>query len=226
MQKVNRRSEMQLPAYFLWTRYGAEAGESADEVLFRKERERVANSGLFLWGIGNSMAPAIRRLLGQTGEQRPAVVFSPMRSPAKKEDQSPKAVARWTRAFGLDGREWQMPGGSVVTSRMDSAKGAKKRHYALVCHLDSPMRPDPEGPRFSIDELRNFASGAPVGHSQVTSLVRYTPAGSGGQYVAAVVARLVYPYVLELLAPVDVADEPGRQLLHHLSSQEELAAAW
>lgn len=200
---------MRLPRQFLWTRYGAEAGESADTVLRRKEAERIRNDGLFLWGIGNSMAPAVRHFLVRAAEAPPAVVFSPMRSLARREDMFPRAVARWTRAIGLDGEEWPIPPGSTVTSRIDSAKGEKRRHYALVCRLDSALVADEEGPRFSISDVHNYVSGAPVGHSQVTSLVRYSGQDQqAGDYVAAVIAQLTYPYVLELFVPV-VTSEPA-----------------
>jgi hypothetical protein len=45
-----------LPEAFVWTRFGTEAGQTIDRILARKEAERIANGGLFLWGIGNSVA--------------------------------------------------------------------------------------------------------------------------------------------------------------------------
>lgn len=47
---------MALPDYFVWTRYGTEGGEAAGSILARKEQERQRAGGLFLWGIGNSVA--------------------------------------------------------------------------------------------------------------------------------------------------------------------------
>ena len=39
-----------LPSHFVWTRYGTESGESMGAILARKERERIAAAGCFLWG--------------------------------------------------------------------------------------------------------------------------------------------------------------------------------
>ena len=219
---------MQLPSQFMWTRYGAEAGESADAVLRRKEAERVVNGGLFLWGVGNSMGPAVRQLLIRTRDASPAIVFSPMRSAPRKEDVAPRSVARWTRATGLDGNEWTIPAGSTVTSRMDVAKGEKRRHYALVCHLDTPLVPNEDGPRFSIADVRNYVSGAQVGHSQVTSLVSYERSGThgSGDYLAAVIARLTYPYVLELFAPVGLGKSGDGAYVQIQAGLAEPAGAW
>lgn len=36
-----------------WSRMQAEAGQSLDAIVRRKELEREANGGLFLWGVGN-----------------------------------------------------------------------------------------------------------------------------------------------------------------------------
>ena len=49
----------ELPTIFCWTRFGGEAGEPIEQILFRKEQERLANGGVFLWGIGNAVGPSI-----------------------------------------------------------------------------------------------------------------------------------------------------------------------
>src|SRR4051812_30446023 len=91
----------QLPDCFCWTRFGTEAGQAIGHILQRKERERAANGGLFIWGIGNAVGPSIRELLRRT--TRPEVLFSPIRCSPKAQDAEPPAVAAWTLGETLDG---------------------------------------------------------------------------------------------------------------------------
>src|SRR4051812_14384368 len=102
---------LKLPARFCWTKFGSEAGESIAEILARKEWERASNGGVFLWGIGNSVGPGIRRLVSL--EPAPLAVFSPMRSAAKSADAAPSHVVRWREAVDLNGNSWEIPEGSV-----------------------------------------------------------------------------------------------------------------
>jgi hypothetical protein len=198
--KLNRA--MALPDYFVWTRYGTESGEAAESILARKEQERQMAGGLFLWGIGNSVAPSVRKLLHHLKGRDPAVLFSPMLAAPREADVSPAGVVAWSCARGIDEREWEMPSGTIVTSRAGAGAARKSRHYALVCLRAEPLREDVAGERFAIDDLTNFASGNRVGHSQVTSVVHRVGRSSDGPYVAAVLATLVYPYVVELTEPV------------------------
>lgn len=200
---------MALPEFFVWTRYGTESGEVADSILARKERERQLAGGVFLWGIGNSVGPSVRRLLEHLQGRNPTVLFSPMLGAPRGIDVDPEGVVAWSSAKGIDERDWDMPPGTLVTSRNDAGSNRKSRHYALVCQRDEPLDPNQDGERFAIDDLANFASGNRVGHSQVTSVVRRVGQPSKkGPYVAAIRATLVYPYVVELTDPVPV-DSPS-----------------
>lgn len=192
-----------LPSEFVWTRYGSEGGERFAEILARKEQERRLSRGVFLWGIGNSVVPAVRELLFHLGGGEPHVVFSPMLAKPRLADVAPERVVRWTQAHGIDGRLWSMPAAARVTSRASTARSPKTRHYALVCRSEASLCEDLQGDRFDICDVRNFCSGNPVGASQVTSVVRYLGAVGRGQYVASYSARLAYPYILELSVPVD-----------------------
>jgi hypothetical protein len=44
---------------FVWTKMGAESGEGLAQIVRRKEGERVAGRGIFWWGIGTSLGPAV-----------------------------------------------------------------------------------------------------------------------------------------------------------------------
>jgi hypothetical protein len=195
-----------IPQRFCWTKFGAEAGERVDDILARKERERMANGGVFLWGIGNSVAAGIKALVRL--EKEPTVIFSPMRAKAKGHDTHPARVVIWRSARGIDGDFWSIPSGSTVTSRGESSAGSAKRlHYALVCRSDASLLINSHS-NLSLDfgSISNLLSGSPLGFSQVTSVVDYrdTSGGSGPLYAVGFSARLVYPYFVELSDPVAV----------------------
>jgi hypothetical protein len=213
-----------LPAAFVWTRYGTESGESIEDILVRKERERLSCGGMFLWGIGNSIAPSVRQLLISLSGNEPVVIFSPMLSAPRKQDASPTAVVEWHQARGIDGRDWAMPSAATVFSRANAGSATKLRHYALVCRSSLPLAEDLEAERFSIGDLRNFASGAVVGHSQVTAVVRRLAPSGIGSYPAAIRAVLTYPYVLELYG-AGLAGTPAPSVARRMPEQLELTAS-
>src|SRR4051794_11590339 len=103
-----------IPHSFCWTRFGTEAGEAIDEILARKETERRANHGVFFWGIGTALGPAIRELLRYV--VGPEVLFSPMRSRPRQVDVAPKCVVRWRSGEGLNGAPYELPDEAIVTS--------------------------------------------------------------------------------------------------------------
>jgi hypothetical protein len=185
-----------LPEAFCWSKFGAEAGESPDSILSRKEDERTRNGGIFLWGIGNSIAPSLRVLLDSTAS--PAVIFTPMLSRPASRDVNPPAVARWHSATGLDGNAFNLPKHSTVTSRIDP-EGRARRHFALVCHSDVALTNPPQG-LMDDSTLRNLRTGSRVGSSQVTSVVKRVSMRSEGpeRYPIAIRAHLTYPYLVSL----------------------------
>jgi hypothetical protein len=195
----DRTECMPLPRVFCWTRFGTEAGETIDKILARKETERVRNNGVFLWGIGNALGPSIRALVLQ--DASPEVIFSPIKGPAKPHDISPTATVAWTSGIDLCGSVAALPKYSRVVSRaVSGSRGA--RHYALVCHAESPLVLGRDPERFTVAELRNLVTGNPVGASQVTAVVRHVPGTPGGaDYQVALRVRLVAPYFLELRNP-------------------------
>lgn len=192
-----------LPKHFCWTRFGTEAGEKIDSILARKEQERLATGGMFLWGIGNSVGPAIRDLIRL--EERPIVLFSPMRSKPKAIDVAPSGLTVWSEALDLDGREWLIPQGVKVTSRQGSETGrAKRSHYALVCRASSPLITlDLISLRY--EELVNLQSKNKLGASQVTAVVEQLAQGTADctTYPVAFMAELVFPYFVKLGGPLD-----------------------
>ena len=67
--------------------FGTEAGEEIGQMLQRKEQERAANGGIFIWGIGNAVGPSIRELVRRG--PKPEVLFSPIKSAPKQQDVLP-----------------------------------------------------------------------------------------------------------------------------------------
>lgn len=194
---------MPLPRAFCWTRFGAEAGQNFEVILARKENERRQNGGVFLWGIGNNVAPSLPSLFERV--RRPMLAFSPIKSRAQQHDESPNQIAVWTRATGAGGEHFQIPSGSMVTSRYTPGK---TQHYALVCKSQQPLRSLTSPEWISMGALRNVKTGNPVGSSQVTAMVSFDAArkASGAIYPVAFYCELADPYVLKLEAPLVISD--------------------
>ena len=201
---------MNLPSCFCWTRFGTEAGQSIGQILRRKEEERIANKGIFLWGIGNSVGPGISELVRRCDS--PEVLFSPIKSSAKSVDASPESVVVWTRAQTVDGREFSIPAYSLVTSRQN-VSSPKLTHYALVCSSDAPLTLSESSGRFPFTAVRNIVSGNPVGASQVTAVVSLSvnPIWEGSIYDVPFRANLVCPYFVRLREPRAILDLSSKQ---------------
>ena len=82
-----------LPECFCWSKIGAEAGETVDAIVARKEAARARDGGMFLWGIGQTITNSIRALLERTGD--PDVIFTDMVGPAKVKDSAPASRVLW-----------------------------------------------------------------------------------------------------------------------------------
>lgn len=192
---TDNRSE--LPDLFCWTKYGTEAGQEVGAILARKEAERSASGGTFLWGIGNAVGPSVKALLAHTAA--PRVVFTPMRSRPAARDVKPAQVAVWHRGIGLDGEPFEVPGFSCVTSRISPSRNY---HYALVCRSEQPLGGGARsGASFASTHVQNLRSGSKVGASQVTSVVRRiscAPSCMPLSYKVSFMAGLVPPYLVRL----------------------------
>ncbi len=206
-----------IPSVFCWTRYGTEACEAVEQILVRKERERVANEGFFLWGVGNSIGPSLHELLRHCRE--PDVIFSPMRGHPARVDVHPRAVAEWRSGWDLFGRPYTLPRHSVVTSRYTPRRA---RHFALVCYSETPLLQPSRAEEFSLRDLRNLATGTEVGASQVTcvvarSLTAANKDGRGG-YSVGFRAVLREPYFVRLVDPIVNGGVGSPNMVHRLES--------
>ena len=190
--------------YVCWSRMQAEAGETLTTILERKEPERLAGKGFFLWGVGNAPAAAIRPLVRL--RQQVSVVFSIMKTKAKVVDSSPERIVVWRRYFNAHGVEQPLPEHALVTSRGDSMNGAKKVHYALMCRTDAPLRLE-HGYGFDHRAYSNASrAGAPVGTSQVTALLKLTGRPSDkAEYEVNLRAWLTESYWVRLSDPLELS---------------------
>jgi hypothetical protein len=197
---------MNLPPYFCWTRFGTEAGQLIEHILKRKEEERVANEGVFFWGIGNAIGPSIRELLRRVST--PEVLFSPIKSAPRPVDAAPAAVAVWTSAETLTGEVFTLPQRALVTSRHDP-HGLRESRYALVCFSLDPLNVSRCDEKIALANFRNLITGRPIGSSQVTAVVQ--SAGNikdkAFKYDIAMRVRLVPPYFLRLRDPLVLSKE-------------------
>lgn len=213
-------SQVPLPHFFLWTRMGVEAGETLVEIVERKERERLATGGIFLWGIGNSVGAAAARLAAV--EAGPVVLFSPTHSHPRAIDTAPDTRVIWTGAVTRSGEPYAIPRGVRVMGGVVDSRRIPPR-YALVCWTDQPLALGEHG-AVRLSELRNLVSGRPVGASQVTAVVereRWVGSHVGRAYAVAMRAALVPPYVVRLVDPIVVEDRRPAALKSVVPRAEE-----
>lgn len=167
--------DMDVPKVFCWTKMGTEAGQSLEKILARKELERLAGNGTFCWGIGNSLGSAASKALSNN-PGGVSVLFSPMKSNAKKMDESPDEIALWTAYQDESGQYIELPEHMVVTSRRHGPSGAVKlSHYALLCSSDSPINGGCYDGKLDASRAVNYLSQNSLGASQVTAMVSYRP---------------------------------------------------
>lgn len=149
---------------------GTEGGQDLPTILRRKECERVANGGTFIWGIGNSVGRAIANACGASGMNSVDVLFSPMKSHPRSVDVEPEQLVLWTKFESQDGGRGELPFYSLVTSR---ASQTRRSHFALVCTSNKAVSMGHRLAMLDAALTRNFESQRPVGSSQVTSVVSY-----------------------------------------------------
>jgi hypothetical protein len=200
-----RRAQV-IPDAFCWTRFGTEAGETLEEILERKERERRENDGVFFWGIGNSVAPGLLALLERC--DRPEVLFSPIKGRPRAIDRAPAARFAWTGGRDLGGSRFELPATARVTSGGPPG-GSGRPHYALVCRSSRPLSIDLRDAEVDFLALRNLLSGNPLGVSQVTAVVTVfeDQAPSDMRYRVAMRAELAPPYFVRLTEVTEESEQ-------------------
>jgi hypothetical protein len=185
---------------FVYTKPGAfETGEGLSNIIVRKEAERVANSNVFWWGVGNSLGSRLAETARVAGGTLPLLFLVPISpTPASPEDTNPEFEFHWTKWQDFDGALKTVPPAVRVISR---GNDEKRKHYALVCRSETSLKFAPSGTMFDLQLCRTANDKAP-GSSQVTALVWGDSDGghSNGKYQIAFRATLVYPWQATLVA--------------------------
>ncbi|MBS1181949.1 MAG: hypothetical protein H6Q99_1829 [Proteobacteria bacterium] len=212
-----RPRSLRAEEYLCWSRMQAEAGQGLEAIIHRKELERRSGGGLFCWGVGNAPAVVTRSLarLGQPIE----VIFSVMKGRPKQVDVAPARVVAWRRYIDAEGIVRPLPANVLVTSRADTAAGPKTKHFALMCASVEPLTIR-RGEPFDPSMYRNAGgSGAPVGASQVTALLkRASSEGRSADYEVNLRAWLVESYWVQLVDPIICS--PDFEAINRLSSND------
>jgi hypothetical protein len=198
-----RRPTFAEDEYLCWSRMQAEGGQMLEAIIARKELERQAGDGCFTWGVGNPPA-LLTPSLSRAGVPVRAI-FSIMKTKPKVIDVAPARTVAWRRYIDAHGFERPMPHFALVTSRGDSTSGAKRSHYALMCRSDEPLALTHDEP-FDPTAFRNAGgTGAQVGASQVTALLRRVGENSRSiGYAANMKAWLTGSYWVRLTDPVEL----------------------
>ena len=202
-----RTHALPLPSVFCWTKIGAESGQTLEDIVRRKNLERECSGGVFSWGIGNSIGPALEHACRMLTTDAVDAVFTPMKAPPKVIDTSPQAIVMWRMYRGLSGPINEVGRHMLITSRAHGASGAEKKgHYALICSSSTPLHASAgDTGVVDADAVANVVSSNPVGHSQVTAVVEYRPRATPSparSYPIAFRARLKLSSFVRLLAPV------------------------
>lgn len=192
-----------LPITFCWTRMGTEAGQPLNAIIERKEKERESGDGVFFWGIGTALGQKIWEFI-DSGLQ-PLTLFSPMKAKPKKIDIEPKTVSIWSAYIDRCGRKHPVPDYAYVTSRGCVNGRTKDKHYALICHKNSPLLGE-EIPPVDWARMKNYKGDTPLGYSQVTAIVDYKDSSLPEEknYEVSFIAELVSPFYVTLVDPIEL----------------------
>jgi hypothetical protein len=216
----------EFPSEFVWTKMQAEAGQSLEEIVHRKELERLAGGGIFFWGVGNALGNNLTRLLAR--DPTPSILFSIMKGKPRRADVSPSGVLIWTSYVDSGGRLQPLPSHALVLSRSVTALAEKRRHYALVCESSTPLRLGRLGGLNSA-HFRNLGSSAPsIGSSQVTAVIEHVLSDNGGvvrgddgtelgrtlgaHYDVNMMANMAKPYFVRLAQPRLISEDTRSRL--------------
>jgi hypothetical protein len=210
-----------IPEAFVWTKIQADAGQTIQSILSRKELERQSG-GTFWWGVGESKTEKVRLLLAR--DPHPAILFSLMPSAPHRRDSNPDGVLLWEAYQTPRGT---LPPHAIVVSRAHERNGSpKQRYYAFVCEHPTGL-PRSGGGTVDMGTLRNFGDGGkPIGSSQISAVVeRAARTGTGLSYPITARATLVAPHAVQLTAPRELSPLE-RRLLDEVCLTGKTAEDW
>jgi hypothetical protein len=143
------------------TKFGPESGETAEEILARKDLERRSGVGAhkneFWWSIGKKgTAQSIETLISQHGGN--VVLFAAIKDQKLLNRSSASAALVWRkyRVLGSDTLH-DLPKHVLITSAAVSKSGAMRtKHFALVCNSSVPLKMGGRVFRYSNRHYKNL----------------------------------------------------------------------
>ena len=199
------------------TKFGPESGETAKEILARKDLERRSGVGAhrnqFWWGVAEKgTAQSIQTLVSQHGGN--TVLFSAIKDQTPPDKGSATDALVWRKYRMLGGDILQdIPKHVLITSAAVTKGGTTRtKHFALVCNSSVPLKMGGRAFRFSNSHYKNLSKDGKLGKSArgqrtTTALVRWTNSPISGAECDSVIdfcADLCTPYCVELFDPVRI----------------------
>ena len=212
------------------TKFGPESGETAKEILARKDLERRSGVGAhrneFWWGVAEKgTAQSIQTLISQHGGN--IVLFSAMKdqNPPNKGSATDALVWRKYRMLGGDIIQ-DIPKHVLITSAAVTKVGTTRtKHFALVCNSSVPLKIGGRAFRFSYRHYKTFSKDGKLGKSArgkrtTAALVRWTSSPISGAECDSVIdfyADLCTPYCVELFDPGRISPSAVAKLNHQIA---------
>jgi hypothetical protein len=215
------------------TKFGPESGETAKEIVARKDLERRSGVGghknEFWWGVGEkATAQAIQTLISQHGGN--IVLFSAIKDQRIPNKGSATDALVWRKYRILGGDILQdIPKHVLITSAAVTKGGTiRTRHFALVCNSGVPLRIGGRAFRFSNPHYKNLDKDGKLGKSArgqrtTTALVRWTSSPISGAECDSLIdfsADFCAPYCVELFDPMRISPSSvaklNQQIAHGL----------
>jgi hypothetical protein len=196
------------------TQFGPESGETADEILARKDLERLSGVGThkneFWWGVGEKgTAQSISVLISHYGAN--VVLFSAIKNQKLSNDDSPSNLLVW-RQYSVLGSSVShaIPKHVLITSAaLAKNNSLRTTHFALVCKSRVPIKMGEPVFRFSNAHYKNLGKGGKLGKSATgqrttTALVRWKRTSISGAECDSLIdfsADFCLPHCVELSDP-------------------------
>jgi hypothetical protein len=196
------------------TKFGPESGETADEILARKELERRSGIGVhkneFWWGIGEKgTAQSIIGLVSQHGAQ--VILFSAIKNQALWNGDPASNLLVWRKYRTLGSSEsHDIPKHVLITSAVLTKSGTHRTtHFALICKSRVPIKMGAYVFRFSNPYYKNLGKDGKLGKSArgqrtTTALVRWRTSPISGAECDSLIdfsADFCPPHCVELSDP-------------------------
>ncbi len=200
------------------TKFGPESGETAKEILARKDLERRSGVGghknEFWWGVGEKgTAQSIQTLISQHGGN--IVLFSAIKDQTRLNKRSATDALVWRKYRMLGGDILQdIPKHVLITSAAVTKGGTTRtKHFALVCNSSVPLKIGGRAFRFSNAHYKNLSKDGKLGKSArgqrtTAALVRWTNSPISGAECDSLIdfcADFCSPYCVELCDPVRIS---------------------